>query len=217
MAVYLLTTAIMMPFIGFMVDKYGRKTILVPFLLINGVFGGLCSVANFWDFTGVQGYSGYRDRFILIEDYGFSEFVAGVVIGIQGITIALISLKADKMVRILSERKLISIGFLIHGLAILWLPYKIPFILIAVLLGVFGIGRGLVMPQVNTLVTKLAPENGLGGLVAVFNILRFVGMGTSPIILGSILAFSDLKMVFLFSSSLAIIAFLVGLMAGFKR
>lgn len=333
MAVYLLTTAVMMPFIGFMMDKYGRKTVLVPCLLINGVFGGLCSVTSNFQvllaFRAIQGigiagmtpvamtligdlYHGltrtramgyysavmsvggfsspivggglaalawnypfffyllnlplalsvwlwlpspevraktlknylrpfvdsFKDLrvvavllagfltffllyaiviyipFILVEGYGFSEFVAGIVIGIQAVTIVPISLNADKLVKKISEKKLISIGFLIQGLALLWIPYNTPFILIVVLMAIFGVGRGLISPQMNTLVTRLAPEAGIGGLVAVFNTLRYVGMGISPVVLGFISATSSLEMVFLFSSSLAIVAFIIGLLAG---
>lgn len=59
LAVYLTSTAIMMPFIGFMIDKYGRKTVLIPCLLINGTFGGLCSIAPTFEvlllFRAIQG------------------------------------------------------------------------------------------------------------------------------------------------------------------
>lgn len=332
MAVYLLTTAVMMPFTGFIMDKYGRKTVLIPCLLINGVFGGLCSVTSNFQvllaFRAIQGigiagmtpvamtligdlYHGlartramgyysavmsvggfsspivggglaalawnypfffyllnlplalsvwlwlpspkvraktlknylrpfvgsFKDLrvvavlltgfltffllyaiviyipFILVESYGFSEFIAGIVIGVQALATVPISLNADKLVKKISEKRLISIGFLIHGLALLWIPYS-TFILIVVLLAIFGVGRGLVMPQMNTLVTRLAPETGIGGLVAVFNTLRYVGMGTSPVVLGFVSATSSLEMVFLFSSSLAIAAFIIGLLAG---
>lgn len=334
LSVYLLSTSVAMPFIGFLIDKYGRKTVLVPCLLINGVFGGLCSIAPSFEvllvFRAIQGIgiagmspvamtligdlyrglsrtkamgylsavmsiggitspiiggglaalawnypfyfyllnlplalfvwlwlpspeveakglkeylkpfvesfkdlrvvavllSGYLTFFLLYavvtylpfilteEPYGFSTFVAGIIIGVQGISIAIISINADKLEKIISSKRLILLGFFLHGLAIIWLPYEYPLASMFIFLFVFGVGRGFVMPQINTLITKLAPEKGIGGLVAVFNTLRFIGMGTSPVVLGIIRDFADLKAVFLFSAALAFIAALIGLMAG---
>lgn len=329
LGVYTLSTAIMMPFIGLLIDRYGRKPILIPCLLINGIFGGLCSLApdfkvmlifralqgigiagmapvamtligDFYDGlvrTKAMGYysaimsiggvtapiiggglatlswsfpflfylitiplaisvwlwlpsseveakslveylkpfvdsfkelkvlavllAGFLTFFllyavviylpyILVRDYGFSVLVAGIFLGIQGAVTAIVSLYADKIVRIVSERNIVSLGFFLHGIAIWGLPYKIPFFLIIILLAILGLGRGLVMPQINTLVTRFAPESGIGGLVAVFSTIRYVGMSAAPIVLGFILIHSNLQVVFWFSSVLAIVAFLIG-------
>jgi len=337
LSVYLLSTALAMPFIGFFIDKYGRKTVLIPCLLLNGLFGGLCSIAPSFEvllaFRAIQGIgiagmtpaamtligdlyrglartkamgylsalmsiggitspmiggalaawnwnypflfyllnlplaifvwlwlppirveakgmkeylkpfmesfkdfrvlavllSGYLVFFLLYavvtylpfiltgEPYGFSTLVAGIVIGVQGISTPIISINADRLEEVISSRKLILSGFFLHGLALIWFPYEYPLASLLVLLFIFGVGRGFVMPQINTLITKLAPEEGVGGLVAVFNTMRFVGMGTSPAVLGIVRGYAGLEAVFLVSASLAFMASLVGLMAGMIR
>ena len=152
--------------------------------------------------------------FILTSDpYGFSTSVAGIFLGVQGISIAIISVNADKLEKYISPTKLIFTGFLLHALSIIWLPYELSLPPMFILLFVFGVGRGLVMPQINTLIVTFAPEKGIGGLVAVFNTMRFIGMGTSPIVLGLIRSYTNLRGVFIFSALLAFLAFIIGLLA----
>lgn len=46
LAVYTLATAVTMPFVGPLIDKVGRKEVLVTCLFVNGVFGSLCAFAQ---------------------------------------------------------------------------------------------------------------------------------------------------------------------------
>ncbi|PTD94919.1 MFS transporter, partial [archaeon SCG-AAA382B04] len=45
LGVYTFATAVTMPFVGVLIDKVGRKQVLVFGLIINGVFGSLCSLS----------------------------------------------------------------------------------------------------------------------------------------------------------------------------
>ncbi|MBS3815832.1 MAG: MFS transporter, partial [Hadesarchaea archaeon] len=104
---------------------------------------------------------------------------------------------------------LICIGFLITGISLLILPMGLNLVLIGSFLGIFGIGRGLIQPQINALVTEAAPQNLLGGLVSIYNIMKYAGQMAAPITLGWVITFASIEFAFWVSGTLGISAFVI--------
>lgn len=326
---YALTTAMALPFMGFFIDRFGRKQVVIPSLLLNGIAGPLCAIAlNFPTLLllralqgiGIAGmapvaltligdfYGGlertkamgmfsstlavggilapiiggtlaslswkfpflvyfvsiplafaiwiwlpslkkgrsrslgeylkpFKDALknvrvsgvllsnflaflllytivtflpiLLVQRYGISEALVGILLSIQGIAVALIALQSDKIVNLISKPGIVCIGFLVSGVCLLALSLELPMILVVLPLAIFGLGRGLIQPQINTLVTEVAPEDRLGGLVSIYNIMKYIGQMSAPVILGSVIAFTNIQAAFLISGILGIGASLI--------
>lgn len=147
----------------------------------------------------------------LFENYGISRTLAGIFLAMQGVTVALVSIKADRIVEKIPQAGAICIGFLITGLSLFFMPLSLPLGLIAVPLGVFGAGRGLIQPQINSIVTEVAPTGRLGGIVSIYNMMKYGGQMSAPLLLGFVLAYGGYNAVFEVAGIISLIAFGVAL------
>ncbi len=136
---------------------------------------------------------------MLTREFGVSEALAGAFLAIQALATITIAMQSGRLVELTQKKYLVGLGFLISGAGFLLLPAKIVLLWIAFSLVIFGLGRGLYQPQVNTLVTEVAPEGRLGGVSSVNNIAKYAGQMTAPIVLGWIKAFTNFQAVFLVS------------------
>lgn len=117
----------------------------------------------------------------LSNQFGMSEALAGAFLAVQAVATITIAIHSGKLVELTQKKYLVGLGFLISGIGFLALPAKGILIWIAFSLIVFGLGRGLYQPQINTLVTEVAPEGRLGGVASVNNIAKYAGQMSAPI------------------------------------
>lgn len=135
----------------------------------------------------------------LTGEFGMSTTLAGAFLALQAVATISIAMQSGSLVELTHKKLLIGLGFLVSGAGFLLLPAKGILLWIAFSLIVFGLGRGLYQPQVNTLVTEVAPEGRLGGVAFVNNIAKYAGQMAAPLALGWIKTFSSFQVVFLIS------------------
>lgn len=140
----------------------------------------------------------------LASQFGVSEGLTGVFLAVQAVATITLAMQSGKFVELVRKKYLIGSGFLISGLGFLLLPARGALLWIALSLFMFGMGRGLFQPQINTLVTKVAPKGRLGGVSSVNNIAKYVGQMSAPIALGLIQTYFDFTMVFFVSGAIGI-------------
>lgn len=73
-----------------------------------------------------------------------------------------------------------SLGLTIAAVALTILPFLDGLILYLTLIGVLGIGNGLVLPALNTLVTSTAASTHRGGITSIYGSSRFIGVAFGP-------------------------------------
>ncbi|SFM41118.1 MFS transporter [Methanolobus profundi] len=134
--------------------------------------------------------------FILKDTYGFTASQAGLALGIQGVAMASISSRARSLAAKYGKQKILMAGFSIAGVSLGGLVVAGSLYQVLILIFIFGIGFGMVQPQLNTLATQVAPPGMMGSIVSVFNIMKYAGQTAAPLILAVILFHSDLHMVF---------------------
>lgn len=144
---------------------------------------------------------------LLSREYGASGTIAGALLAAQGAAVALVAMQSDSIVKSITQTGAICLGFLIAGISLFFVPSGLPLALVILPLGIFGAGRGFIQPQINTVVTDVAPEGRLGGLVAIYNFMKYAGQMSAPLILGWLLAIADFSAVFQISGILSLIAF----------
>jgi ACDE family multidrug resistance protein len=152
--------------------------------------------------------------FILKDNFGFSVREAGLALGLEGIAMAMVASRARAFSAKYGKQKLLMAGFAMTGVALGGLIFAGSFHLVLVLIFVFGAGFGMVQPQLNTLATQVAPPGMMGGIVSVFNIMKYAGQTAAPLVLAVVLFHSDMHIVFATSCTFA---FVVSLSAYFFK
>lgn len=142
---------------------------------------------------------------LLTDMFGVSEALAGVFLAVQAIGTITIAMQSGKLVEMSEKKYLIGLGFLVSGLGFFFLPFRGILLWIIFTLLIYGMGRGLYQPQINTLVTEVAPKGRLGGVASVNNIARYAGQMAAPLVLGMIITFSSFQVVFMISGLLGIV------------
>ncbi len=102
-------------------------------------------------------------------------------------------------------KRTMSLGLLIASLALAILPFLDGLPLYLVLIGVLGIGNGMVLPALNTLVTSTASSTQRGGITSIYGSSRFLGVAAGPPTFSLLNRISTTTM-FITASIIAIIA-----------
>jgi MFS family permease len=146
------------------------------------------------------------------DTFGLSEFWAGLFLAIQGITSGTAATQAKRISERFSRPTILGTGFVLMsiGLGIIFFSVALRQLIIGLL--VFGSGFGSVQPQLNTWITEQVSHERRGGLVAVFNMLKYVGQTTAPLLFGFLLALVLVKGIFLCAAAIGIGAALLSFM-----
>lgn len=138
----------------------------------------------------------------------------GILLAIRALGAALVSAFASKtIVKKLSINGAIALGFALMGLSLFSIPLLGQFPLLLLSAMVFGVGFGLVLPNLYTSLSNLAPKTVRSSVLAIAIGTSFLGQFLSPILFSPILERLDLTGVFNTAASLAWISgiFLLGL------
>jgi MFS family permease len=326
MGVYTLSTAICMPFVGFLSDRVGRKTILIPALILNGIAGFGVAVSNRFElvllFRFIQGIgvaglmpsamtlvgdlfegkqrvramgafsattgvgsaaaplmggllagivwnvpyfiyvltiplavlvarvippstqqenvlpfktyivSFFRApnkarilgilglgllSFLLLysliiylpilltgERFGLTPFWAGLFLAVQGVTSGIAATRAKHFSEKYDRPGILTVGLLLMSCALLSVFFVREIWQLILSLLLFGSGFGTVQPQLNTWITEQVETEQRGGLVAVFNMMKYIGQTTAPLLYGLVLFFLPIQSVFITASIIGV-------------
>lgn len=144
--------------------------------------------------------------FILKDNYGFDPRQAGLALGFQGIAMAIMASRAKKMAKRCGKQLTVRIGFIITGIALVGTALANSLILNLFFIFLFGIGFGMAQPSLNTLITQVAPPKMMGGVVSIYNIMKYAGQTAAPLVLALVLFNFSLPVVFVSSSIIAFVA-----------
>ena len=127
---------------------------------------------------------------LLVEQrFGASSVVIGGLQSSMSIVVAIVSSQTGTLVERFSERSLFTVGFVGYGVGLLGLPLAptTPWLLGP--LAVFGLGHGLVVPTVQTFMTKLAPSQFRAATMSLYNIALRLGQTLGPVVFGALYVF----------------------------
>lgn len=146
-------------------------------------------------------------------DIGASEGVIGVIVALQGLSIALVSAMIKNIATRFGAARPLCFGFSIIALSFFSIPLMSTMWGVAVSLLLFGVGGGCIMPLVHTMITDAVGAEYVGAAISLFNAFNFVGQSASPVILGIVSGRFGLGCVFVTSALVAAAAALAILMA----
>lgn len=100
---------------------------------------------------------------------------------------------------------IIGLGFSLVGLSISLISWTGSLPVLFLLLLVFGGGFGLCQTAIDSQIIQISPPQSRGGVLSIHNTMKYVGQSASPVVLGVILLYFDLHIVFLISGIFGIL------------
>jgi len=136
--------------------------------------------------------------------YNLSEFWAGLFLAIQGITAGIASFQARRFSSTFQRPHILTAGFAVMSasLLVIFLSQYLWHIIAALLL--FGFGFGTVQPQLNTWITEQVTGTQRGGLVSLFNMMKYIGQTAAPLLFGAVLAGASIKIIYITAFAIGI-------------
>lgn len=141
----------------------------------------------------------------LTNNFGLTEFWAGVFISLQGFFSASFASQIDSIDNYFSWQQKLYLGFLLLFLSLLSLPLWHNYYLVLISLFLFGAGMGILQPSIYNKTTTVAPEKQLGSVIALFNTMKFIGMSLAPFSLRIVYAQYNLNAVFITAAILPLV------------
>ena len=159
-------------------------------------------------------YGAIHTYFTLFLDlkFGLNSFQIGIFSSLISFTIAAASSQADKIGNHFSSRIILTAAFILEGISLVLIPFIDSVLLLIIPVIIFGFGFGLALPLLLTLATRLGPTELRGVLSSLIYSGIRVGQTTGPILMGLVVLYSSIELVFLLS---AIIAFSVSFIGFF--
>ncbi|MDZ7723812.1 MAG: MFS transporter [candidate division KSB1 bacterium] len=191
----LLITAFTLPgvvltlLLGVLADHIGRKRILIPALFLFALSGAACGLI--------------RERF------AGSPLTIGLVMSAMSLTTAVIASQVGRISLYISEKHLLKIGFALYACAMagfLWTP-KLILILISIV--TFGLGHGVLIPSVQTLMTRAAPLQFRAGVLSLNGMILRLGQTIAPLIMSFVFSIYHINGVLTAGGVFAFIVFLL--------
>jgi predicted MFS family arabinose efflux permease len=164
-------------------------------------------------------FSGFESTFAIFSEakFGFTSSTIGFVFTFIGVILALVQgVLVGKVVKIISERRLIpfaifAIAIGIGSIAFVW---SVPTLLVA--LGVLAIGMGFNGPSLTAMVSRLADPDDQGGILGLASSLGSLGRVVGPALGGYLYDAYGMTTPYLTSAALMLCAFAVSLV-GLRR
>ncbi len=159
-------------------------------------------------------YGAIHTYFTLFLDlkFGLNSFQIGIFSSLLSFTIAAASSQADKIENRLSVRIILTLAFILEGISLVLIPLIDRVLLLIIPVIIFGFGFGLALPLLLTLATRLGPMELRGVLSSLIYSGIRIGQTTGPILMGLVVLYSSIEIVFLLS---AIIAFSISFLGFF--
>lgn len=143
---------------------------------------------------------------VFIHQYhGLGEIVAGLSLSTQGLVGAAFATKANFFARYLEWQQRTALGFFLLAVSLILLPFwpqESYFILISMV--IYGAGTGIINPTIYNRVTNLPPREIAGSVISLFNTMKYIGMSAAPVLLGLLLIYATIPIVFIITGLLAI-------------
>lgn len=143
---------------------------------------------------------------LLEQRFGASSVVIGGLQSSMAIVVAIVSSQTGRLVKRFSERSLFTVGFLGYGVGLLLIPFVSSPAWFLVPMAIFGLGHGLVVPNVQTFMTKLAPGQFRAATMSLYNIALRLGQTLGPLVLGAVYVFG-VNRLFIVAGVIALVGF----------
>ncbi|WP_235893973.1 MFS transporter [Oceanidesulfovibrio indonesiensis] len=143
----------------------------------------------------------------LNEVFNASSFSIGCIISAASLMTALVASQLGRLAARFSERRLFKVAFLVYAIACALLPHMDGLWWYILPIALFGLGQGLNLPSVQSLLTAYAPMEQRGAFMAVNGMALRLGQTIGPLVMGGLYAVFGMEGVFYGGSVVALVMF----------
>ena len=118
--------------------------------------------------------------------FGVSPFIIGLIISASSATTVITSAKVGFLIRRYPEKKIILAGFALYALALKIIPFVSILVWFILPTLIFGIGTGMNVPCIQSLLTTQAPIKYRATFLSIYSTALRVGQTLGPIIMGMV-------------------------------
>lgn len=142
---------------------------------------------------------------LLNERFAASSFQIGITMSIMSVTTAIVSSQAGNLSIRFSARKVLLAGTLSYLVAMIGFAYADNWLLLAVPVLIFGVGQGLFMPAVQTLLVGYASVKERAALMSLNSMMLRSGQTLAPLIIGVAFGLSGYRGAYLGAAMISVI------------
>ncbi len=158
-------------------------------------------------FTFVILYGVYLSYFPFLVEYSFggSPVVIGMLMSAMSLTTAVMSARLGKLTYRYSSKKLLMTGFAFYALALALIPLMPNIWMLLIPSFVFGLGHGLNIPSLLTLMTSFAPFEHRAAFMSMNSMVLRGGQTIGPPLIGLFFAMGGTAAAFYTGSVIALL------------
>ncbi|MGM0621039.1 MAG: MFS transporter [Bacteroidota bacterium] len=151
-------------------------------------------------------YGAYLSYFpqLMVERLGASDFQIGLFMSGFSVVTAITSSQLKVINRYLKPKKQLTISFMLYFISMLILSFAGNWWLLIVPLITFGMGHGMLIPGIQTLLVGFAPLNERAGFMSINGMVLRLGQTLGPLFIGLFYAIGGTSTAFLGGALVAV-------------
>lgn len=138
-----------------------------------------------------------------------SAFQIGLLLSSMSLTTALTSFLSGRIQRFLTREQMVRLGFIFYGVSMAIVPMIPDYRLLFIPTLLFGMGQGLNIPSLQTILADIAPIEYRAAFMSANGTVLRTGQTLGPILAGLVFAFHGISGTFAFGGFTALFAILV--------
>jgi len=147
--------------------------------------------------------------FLIGKSFGAPPFVIGIIMSSMSITTAITSSQLGKLAKRYSEKTLLKLAYFLYALALVIVPFVPNLWILLIPTLIFGIGHGILVPTIQTLLAGFAPIDQRGAIMSLNGMVLRIGQTLGPLIIGVAYSLWGIGGTFFSGASLAVCMLIV--------
>lgn len=147
----------------------------------------------------------YNLPFLVTTVFFVNSFVAGLVVSLISVASGIIALLVGSLARRYSLKILLLVAFPIFALGLFLIPFAPTLWLLLIPVFIYGLGMGLAMPSVQTLLVGLAPLKCRAALMSLNGFVLRLGQTLGPLIMAFVISYWGFTGVYWVAAILALL------------
>lgn len=143
--------------------------------------------------------------FLLRQAFGASSLLIGLVMSATSLATAVTAFRLGTLARRFTERRLVLAGFVLYAIAMVGLALAPTLGLLLVPIAIYGVGNGITIPSILTMLTGLARPEFRAAFMSVNGMVLRTGQTLGPLIVGAMLSAGGLVGAYLGSAGVAVV------------
>ena len=141
---------------------------------------------------------------LLHDRFAASPAAIGLVFAFMSLVTAVVASQIGKLTQRFPEKTLLKVAFLLYALATLLMPFVPKFWLFLVPMTIYGIGHGINLPCLQSLLAGMAPMAQRATFMSINGMVLRLGQTLGPLTAGFVFALGGIETVFYFGTCLAL-------------